>query len=69
VKDLAQELEAGDLVRAVGKGAKIPAGVSEEELRGLERGLREQVVPIQRSTASGSDSANSVVVGCRRGSP
>ena len=41
-----QELEKGDLVKAVGRGAKIPVEISQEERDVLERGLREQEVLI-----------------------
>jgi hypothetical protein len=43
-----QELEGTDLAKAVGKGARIPAGVTAEELRGLERALREQACACSR---------------------
>jgi exonuclease VII large subunit len=41
-----EELETSDLVKAVGKGARIPAEISQEERDKLEKGLREQEVRI-----------------------
>lgn len=37
-----EKLETSDLVKAVGKGAKIPQEISEEDRCRLEKGLREQ---------------------------
>jgi len=37
-----EKLESSDVVRAVGKGAKIPAEISQEDREKLEKGLQEQ---------------------------
>ena len=42
-----EELEAMDMVKAVAKGGKIPASITEEDRERLEKTIREQEVLLQ----------------------